>query len=352
MLWLAESSIFYTHSSTLELSRLFAGQNQHTRQAEEPIYNGLVFSNDVPEVPHKRISMSWNKQGQNYRYRLMQAKSRYMLWDVRADFVDRAVDEMLLQRLQVTTLDEALWQEALEAAQGDDRDVSHLESEIKREKSEQDNIIASLRTLSHPDMVRRAQAQYEASERRITELELQIEASRASQRADQRMLNARPALHRIAANWASIPHNERRNLFQVFARDVLITKKSRVLKQVTVNWKDGTESNRLLRHANYRGQLWDPEDVERLRGLFDRHATQKEILQAFPKHRWRNLRARYKYHFGSENLNYTRDELPYSSATRWIDIEEYQAQAHNTSNNGSTTELAHGGAASHTTVHQ
>lgn len=332
--------------------KLMRRQPKSERHVPPPIYTGLIFSDEVPDMPHRLVNTVWRIGQQCYDYKLSAKISRHMVWSIKADYVDRVIDEMLLERLQATTLDEQLWQDAIQATRGDGEDIHLLESEIRREKSEQDNLIASLRTLSHPAMVRRAQAQYEASERRVADLETQIESIRASQKADRHMLQARPALQRIATNWENIPRNERRNLFQAFAREIHLNRTTYPLKQVTVLWKDGTTSSRILRKANYRGHFWSPEDIELLCELFNRHAPQAEIMQAFPEYKWRVLRNRYKYHVGEDAQNYTRDELPYSATTRWMDTEAYRSHAQWAVNDDCTTEPEPPAGAGCTTVHR
>lgn len=291
--------------------KLMRRQPKSERHVPPPIYTGLIFSDEVPDMPHRLVNTVWRIGQQCYDYKLSAKISRHMVWSIKADYVDRVIDEMLLERLQATTLDEQLWQDAIQATRGDGEDIRLLDSEIRREKSEQDNLIASLRTLSHPDMVRRAQAQ-----------------------------------------WENIPRNERRNLFQAFAREIHMNRSTYPLKQVTVLWRDSTTSSRILRKANYRGHFWSPEDIELLCELFNRHAPQVEIMQAFPEYKWRVLRNRYKYHAGEDAQNYTRDELPYSATTRWIDTEAYHSHAQCTVNNDCTIESGPPAGAGCTTVHR
>ncbi|MBZ0305729.1 MAG: hypothetical protein K8I82_06645 [Anaerolineae bacterium] len=242
---------------------------------------------------------------------------------------------MLLERLRATTLDETLWTQALMTTQqGNYEEIRRLENAIKREKQAQDNIIASLGRLTHPEMVDRAQAQYEAAERRIEALKAEVAEVRSTRRREQTLLHARPALKRIAEHWDTVPSNERLNIFQEFARFVRITKLSRATKRIEILWKDGTTSHHdVIRES--RGFFWDDEDIEKLKELIESRAPQAEILKAFPDCSWKILRDRYMYHFGkgrrfTEIYNVfggkKRNERRYRVNDRWENTDEYKAE--------------------------
>lgn len=86
------------------------------RPVEPPTYTGAVFSPDIPNEPLRRMTTNYDAEGPAYYYYLTDGYKRtYMT--IATELVDSAVDRMLLERLNATTLDEEIWQRALESTQ-------------------------------------------------------------------------------------------------------------------------------------------------------------------------------------------------------------------------------------------
>ena len=59
--------------------------------------------------------------------------------------------------------------------------------------------------------------------------------------------------------------------------------------------------------------------------MVESHASQVELLCAFPGVSWRGIRERYTYHFGRGKWRGVyRGKVRYDGKTRWEDTEEYQ----------------------------
>lgn len=105
----------------------------------------------------------WRRSGTPRRRKISvpygYSRTQSNVWNIRS-FI---VDEMLLERLKATTIDEEVWQTALTSLDHSDHaEVRRLEAAIKQAETSKDNLIASLTTLSHPEMVERAEARYKA----------------------------------------------------------------------------------------------------------------------------------------------------------------------------------------------
>jgi hypothetical protein len=227
-----------------------------------------------------------------------------------------------------------MWESALtNTQQGNFEEIRRIEGEITQEKRAQDNIIASLGKLTNEEMIQRAQANYEASSRRIAMLQTELDNVRMIDRRETALTRARPAMIKIITHWQQIPGTERRNIFQEFAEFIHISRVSRASKQVTVHWRDGSTSERSIAQQT-AGFLWEDEDLVLLNALIERQAPQHEILRAFPTHTWRQIRDRWRYHF-SEGRRFNqvynvfggkkRNERRYGVDARWQDTEEYKA---------------------------
>ncbi len=297
------------------------------RDAEPPAYAGLVYSDDLPAYPHKRLATIWNSVAGKYEYLLNEYPSRSTVWKLRAFILDSMVDAMLLERLRATTIDEKAWAAALASVENlDQSDVRRVKAAIRQAETAKDNIIASLGLLLNTEMVARAQARFEAADREIVELQAEVKRIQSGKQQSRSLAEARPALELVIARWSDVPNEEKRGLFEAFARYLKVTKVTRHTKHITVFWRDGSTSERSTTHKA-RGYFWDEEELESLREMFDTHVDQWEILRAFPDYAWRSLQERYAYKYGNGHFPHHYDgKKPYNRHTRWQDTAEYHAE--------------------------
>ncbi|MCL4880437.1 MAG: recombinase family protein [Anaerolineae bacterium] len=309
--------------------RPFKRSPKSERNVPYPTYSGLVFSDDIPELSHRRLATSWNSWSQQYQYMLYFPSEHAHLWNIKTHIVDPAVDQLLLERLKATTLDETSWQEAMQdEKQGGHNDVVRIEQEIRRLKQEQTNVIASLGKLTNDEMILRAQAQYEAAAHRIEELTCELDELKSAARRQKVITQARPALERIIEHWERVPAHEKRVLFEAFARHINITRLSRTDKQLTIYWRDDSTSSEIVSRYSI-GHYWDDYELAELKQLIEITADQVTILRAFPGYTWRMLIEKYAYHFGGNGKRYNglyKGELKYPRKTRWEDTDEYKAE--------------------------
>jgi hypothetical protein len=192
--------------------------NRHKREERggiTPTYSQLLFTDDLERRPHAPLSTSWSHTAQKYHYQLQDYPWRSLVWSIKCFIADALVDRMLLERLKATTIDEAAWQEALNSTQnGDQGEIRRLEASIRQAEQTKDNIIAGLGTLTHPQMVERAQARYENIEHEIASLTAELDQIKSGDRRVHSLVQARPVLEKIVAHWDDVPQMERRHLFE------------------------------------------------------------------------------------------------------------------------------------------
>ena len=133
--------------------RPFVRHDKAKRGCQPPVYAGLIFSDDVSGVPHRRMYSSYNNINDNYGYELSNLRSQ-MVFRVKADWLDGAIDRLLLERLEATTLDESAWQTALASTRRDGYgEMRRMESEIRSAERAKIAIMENLKTLQNPEMV-------------------------------------------------------------------------------------------------------------------------------------------------------------------------------------------------------
>jgi hypothetical protein len=301
--------------------RPWTRHNKEDRNQPSPTYANLLYSDDIQDHPHHRIAAIWSQGNGNYKYQLYDTY-RANVWNINASIVDKIVDKMLLKRLKATTIDESTWKNALTTIEdGNHAEVRRLEVTIKQSEIAKDNLITSLTTLLHPEMVERAEARYQALE---LEIELhQAELCRLKSGESKRMNleDAKPVLETVIAHWGDVPRQERRELFESFATHINISKITRHTKSITVHWRDGSTSTDSTTHRS-KGYFWEDEDLAKLKSMIDNDIDQIDILRTFPDYRWRALTQRMRYHFGNGWWKSYKGEKKYNRDTTWADTEE------------------------------
>ena len=188
-----------------------------------------------------------------------------------------------------------------------------------------DNLIASLGLLNNGDMIARTQARYEATEREIDALKVQLAQLKSGQKKQVNLAQARPVMETVIAHWDAVPRQERRSLFEAFATHIHLTKITRHTKTVTVHWRDGSTSSERSAHCS-RGYFWEEDALQKLTWMFENNIAQVEILKAFPRYPWQALNARMRYHHGQGYGAVYTGEKKYNRTTKWADTEEAKAE--------------------------
>jgi DNA invertase Pin-like site-specific DNA recombinase len=300
------------------------------RCAEPPTYSGLIYTDDLPAHPHKRLAGIWNSHAEKYEYLLNEYPYRSTVWKLRAFILDGLIDEMLLERLRATTIDEAAWAAALASFDNvDQSEVRRLKAAIRQAETAKDNIIASLGLLSNAEMVARAQAHFEKADYEIANLRTELARIESGKQRSRSLVEARPALELVIARWNDVPSEEKRALFEAFAHYVKVSKISRHTKQAVVYWRDGTTSRRSTTHKSL-GYFWEEDDLEKLRAMVEGDVDQWIILRTFPDYTWKALQERYAYKFGNGHWRSAyAGKKPYGRYTHWRGTEEFKAERAN-----------------------
>jgi hypothetical protein len=308
--------------------RPFIRHDRAERGCEPPVYAGLVFSDEIPGDPHRRMHNAYNHINDNYAYTLTDARSR-MIFRVKADWIDDAIDGLLLERLRSTTIDDRAWQRAVESTRETGHaEVRRIEAEIRGAERAKDGIISNLKSLRNPDIIHELEASYEAQEREIARLQADLALLKEGRKQSRIVLEARPVLERVIANWSAVPRTYRRELFETLAQHVKVSQLDQINRQMVIHWRDGSESTFDFRRGAQR-VFWTREELERMGEMVERGAPQWEILKAYPTCTWGHIVPRYLYHFcepGASFVALYKGEKKYPYFATWFDTDEYKAE--------------------------
>jgi len=315
---------FFGDPNPAHIPQRVFNRHKENRPVPPPTYSGLVFTDDLSERPNARIATSWSNYASNYAYVLQDYPHRSLVWSIKAYILDGIVDRMLLERLRATTIDDKAWKDAITNKQQDNHsEVRRLENWIRTIEQTKSNIIASLGLLTHPDMIARAQAKYEAAEREIAGYQRELQALTERDTLTFTLSHARPILEAIVRRWDEVQPRERRTLFEDFAHSIHLTRQKRGTKFLTIRWRDYTETSERI---ELFGHLWEKDDIQVLREMIESNVDQATIMQRFPEDEWRVIQQRYAYHCNNGRFLATYSgKKQYARTARWMDTLEYQS---------------------------
>jgi len=318
--------------------RVYVRHKVEDRGARPATYAGLVFSHSLPGHPFRRIGAYYLNHNDNYAYVLSDHLSHTVM-SIHAKIFDPQVDKLLLERLKATTIDDETWRKALEGTQRSEQgDVRRIEQDIRAAERAKQTVLDNLKTISNPEIVKNLEASFEANEREI--VRLREELARAKENAGQSvaMLEARPTLELIIQRWKDVPHQQRRELFEAFARRIIVDKVDDVKRKLVVEWRDGTTSETVFRSGRTQYTMTAAERRKMVQMIHEQR-PQWEILRAFPELDWQGIVHRF-YREEQKVGNHGRiarayqQPRKYTYQQRWVDTEEYQQSLSISSNSG------------------
>lgn len=305
--------------------RSYTRHDKADRPCKPPRYTGLIYSTAVPHLDLRQMRTVYLISQLSYSYIVMD-KDRHIWLRVTAERLDSMIEELLLERLKATRIDEQSWATAVEQTQTSNQTgVRRIEQAIKSAEQAKQNILHNLKSLANPDIVRNLEASYEAHGREIDRLCAELEELQSSKQYRQSLIQARPALELVLSNWGNVPHAYRRELMEAFAQRVIISKLNPLERELVIEWRDGTTSRTIFTRQGWR-IFWGPDEIAQLGEFVERNAPQVEILKAYPAVKWLDLQARYKYHFKQSMAKVYKGERPYPIDYRWQDTDEYKAE--------------------------
>jgi DNA invertase Pin-like site-specific DNA recombinase len=305
--------------------RVYVRHKVEDRRAQPATYTGLVYSHSLPGHPFRKVNTCYLNHNDNYAYILADSLSHTVM-SIHSKILDPVVDKLLLERLEATTIDDETWREALDGTQQSDQgDVRRIEQDIRAAERAKQTILDNLKTIANPEIVKNLEASYEANDREIARLRVELERVRANVGQHTVMLEARPTLELIIQRWQDVPHQQRRELFEAFARRIIVDKAGDVKRRVVIEWRDGTTSETVFRSGRTQYTLTDNEAKKLVQMIYDQ-CPQWEILREFPELNWEGIVHRFYHHDDHSGRigEVYKQPRKYTYQQTWYDTKEYQ----------------------------
>ncbi len=305
--------------------RVYVRHKTENRQARAATYTGLVYSHSLPGHPFRKVNTHYLNHNDNYAYILADRLSHTVM-SIHSKILDPQVDRLLLERLQATTIDDETWQQAVEGTQQNDQgDIRRIEQDIRAAERAKQTILDNLKAISNPEIVKNLEASYEANDREIVRLRQELERAKANIGQKTVMLDARPTLELIIQRWDDVPHQQRRELFEAFARRIIVDKAGEIKRHLVIEWRDGTSSETVFRSGKTQYTLTDDEAKKMVQMIHDQR-PQWEILREFPELNWEGIVHRFYHHDNHSGKigEVYKQPRTYTYRQSWYDTKEYR----------------------------
>lgn len=306
--------------------RTWTRHDRTKRDCPRPVYYGLIYSDDVPEKPHKYVVSGYFVTTRAYHYTLTKSSMDGTLWCIKCQQADDQIDALLKERLRMTCLDTSAFAAALASVErGDNQEVERLKQDIAAEEAMKQRLELHLTTLSNVDLIRKAETQYEAACVRLMAFQQRLAEAQAQENQSADLETAPQVLKAVMDHWADTDPEDRRSLMLELAKYIEITRTGHLSKRIIIHWKDGSQSVADVRNRG-RGKAWPEEDLQRLKAMIEANVDQVVLLRAFPELAWRNILDLYSWHFNNRKRPAYTGLKPYPQHTRWEDTDEYRAE--------------------------
>lgn len=268
------------------------------RPADRPLLVGLIHT----QIDGKwyRAGCTFDKRNSCYLYSQyrVEVEGTVLEWTRRGTWIDEALVARFKQKLQAT-FDSDIWLETMQ----DTQQLVERERKVKRLQlaslSEQmQNLITSLKTLTHPYLIQEVEQRYSQMEREHERLEKELATLDHKQAGQIPIEQAMNLFTRAASDWDLMTQDERRNVLTLFIDRIEASDYNRAGDmRLAVIWRDGKQDEIQLWHKSHASH-WSFENAEMLLSLFDNGANQLELAAAFPDLKWYQIFNEVKKHRG------------------------------------------------------
>jgi DNA invertase Pin-like site-specific DNA recombinase len=262
------------------------------RKQDWPLLAGLLFSQDT-NGEWLRVGVQWNKTNETYLYRLGSKAKDTTLWYKKAILVDEVVVQELLDKLEAT-FDFDAWEQAVAGLAAQVQEEKSLkETQLKQLLVIMENLVASLDTLQHPQMIQAAEKRYADAQLEVERLRRELARQETETDQVQQIRMLRESCTDIFQSWPNLSCDEQRQVLNTFVNRVEVTPVLPNGLDLLIQWKDGSASSVSIVGKAGPHLSWTQEENQRLITLMDSGADQLTIAAAFPDRTWTALYIHY-----------------------------------------------------------
>ena len=265
------------------------------RPEERPLCLGLMVAQDE-DGSWLPVGSVWDGKLGYFNYLHVSRAKDVPLWRKRASYIDDAVTGLMLENLKAT-FDFESWKAELALYAGDfRRERQGMEAQVEQLKKVMENLLMSLSTLTHPQMIAAAEKQYTEAQQEHDRLLRELSISREEERRVEQMEQIRDSCERVVDHWPNMKADERRQVVHMFTAKIEATIVDRQAIHLHIFWQDGSENKITLAKQTGNGQYWFTEELDRLVELMRSGTDPLSVAAEFPDRTWESIRRQYRQH--------------------------------------------------------
>jgi hypothetical protein len=231
------------------------------------------------------------------------------VWGRKAEEVDRAISELVMDKLKAT-FSETVWNQALDNFSQSYRATRDLKlAQLTGAREVMNNLVASLETLSNRDLIKATQTRYEQAQLEHDRLNAELASLDGEARLLQGINDLRRQYGPAMDNWSHLTRDEKRVVLRAFITQIEATPQEKHGLRLRVVWKDQTADEIVVYRQATTGRLWTAQEAARLFELIDRGAAQMEIAREFPTRKWSLIRNKVWSVRGSNSIHFDRKPI-------------------------------------------
>jgi hypothetical protein len=189
------------------------------------------------------------------------------------------------------TFDDTAWKLAIDELKPSyDRACRLKQAELAALDQAIERLTFSLEVLTNADLIREAQAKYEARIDERKRLVLELAAAQEDMAQLDDLYELRNRCVSDLEHWDTVSQDERRAVLHGLIDRIEAEQIEGRAIRFTVRWRDG-EVNSFVSapQTAYGSQRWLPSEADRLMALVDAGASQLELCAAFPDRKWSSI---------------------------------------------------------------
>lgn len=264
------------------------------RPVASPLLSGLIFSEWESEW--RTVGTQWHHQWLTYYYCFYYYDDGVTQpqWRKKADFVDKAVTSLMLDKLKLT-FDFRKWDIATESLDADlINDKKLRESQLAQLKVVMDNLIVSLASLSSPQMIAAVEKKYLDAQAEHERICGELELIKSKEAYAEKIQEIKRSFSGVLEKWDSMTADEKRQLCHIFIDKIEATKTGDSTIGIKIYWKDKSNDYLHINKITPHGTRWLPQEITRLVEIVESGASKLEIAKEFPDRKWKDIYYKYK----------------------------------------------------------
>lgn len=261
------------------------------RGAERPLLSGLIMSKYQDKW--RRVGTDWVASDRHYAYVLhVPDPLNDYAWSKTASYVDAAVVGLLRQKLEAT-FDTAVWNANLTATLNALQiDRKQREAQIAALECVMDGLIASLESLTLPEVIRAVEQKYKDAKTEHDRLLSEQANNKNELQQMEEVLKLKDTCAPAIENWDKITREEKQAILRAFIDRIEAVPIEGHGLDLRIFWRDKSSDQVTLHRQATRGNYWTPGELAHLLELVTANAPQETIAAAFPNRTWTLIRNR------------------------------------------------------------